>query len=228
MERNVSNSIISLLSKEEKKQLFSESKVKTYSTGHILFNQGDYAKCMYLVTKGKVTLFRLMPDGTEKLFKVFMSGDLIAEVAMFLTTKEYPMTAKIEQETELNIFHHEAIINIIMQSPELSIKIISYMGNKINHLMNTLNILTQVNANQRFIMKLAEIYNAQSLCEGKVYLTVTKKLLATQLGMTPETLSRVINKLKTNNLLEESGNSLTLPSIPLLCQSVNLPLNLFK
>ena len=102
------------------------------------------------------------------------------------------------------------------------------MSNKINHLMNTLNILTQVNANQRLIMKLAEIYNAQSLSEGKIHLTMTKKLLATQLGMTPETLSRVMNKLKANNLLQESGNTLTLPNIPLLCQSVNLPFNLFK
>lgn len=224
----MSNSIISLLTKEQKQQLFSEGKVGTYDAGHILFNQGDAAKCMYLVKKGKVSLFRLMPNGTEKLFGVFMPGDIIAEVAMFLTKREYPMTAKIEQETELNIFHHESIVNIIMQSPELSIKVISYMSNKINHLMNTLNILTQVNANQRFIMKLAEIYNAQSLCEGKVHLTVTKKLLATQLGMTPETLSRVINKLKVNNLLQEAGNTLTLPSIPLLCQSVNLPLDLFK
>ena len=224
----MSHSIISLLTKEQKQQLFFESKVETYGAGHILFNQGDEAKSMYLVKKGKVSLFRLMPNGSEKPFRVFMAGDLIAEVAMFLTTKAYPMTAKIEQKTELNVFHHESIVNIMMQSPELSIKVISFMSDKINHLMNTLNILTQVNANQRFIMKLAEIYNAQPICEGKVYLTVTKKLLATQLGMTPETLSRIINKLKAKNLLQESGNSLILPDIPLLCRLVNLPLNLFK
>ena len=224
----MSNSIISLLTKEQKQQLFLESKLGTYGAGHILFNQGDDAKCMYLVKKGKVSLFRLMPNGTEKLFGVFMPGNIIAEVAMFLTKREYPMTAKIEQETELTIFNHESVVNLIMHSPELSIKVISYMSNKINHLMNTLNILTQVNANQRLIMKLAEIYNAQSLSEGKIHLTMTKKLLATQLGMTPETLSRVMNKLKANNLLQESGNTLTLPNIPLLCQSVNLPFNLFK
>jgi len=65
-------------------------------------------------------------------------------------------------------------------------------------------------------------------CEGEVHLAVTKKLLATQLGMTPETLSRVIGKLKKDNLLRESGNHLVLPNIQLLCESANLSTDLFK
>ena len=222
------NSIITLLNQEQKQQLFAESQVKSYQAGHILFRQGDDAKAMYFVKKGKVSVFKLMPNGTEKLFRVFMPGEMIAEVVMFSDSKVYPMTAKVEQTTQLNVFAQASVVNFIMRNPELSIKIIGYMSNKVNHLVNTLNILTQVNANQRFIMKLAEIYNAQSLCEGKVHLMVTKKLLATQLGMAPETLSRVLNKLKANNLLQEAGNTLTLPSIPLLCESVNLPLDLFK
>ncbi|WP_022941798.1 Crp/Fnr family transcriptional regulator [Psychromonas hadalis] len=223
----MSNSIISLLNEAQKKVLIAAGKTETFKAGHTLFFQGDDAKEMYLVKKGKISLFRLMPNGDEKLFGVFIAGDLIAEMAMFMTPRKYPMTAKVEQETVLSVFGDETITGIIMDSPELSIKVITYMSNKIAKLMDTLNILTQVNANQRLIMKLAEIYNDQPQHEGKIHLTVTKKLLATQLGMTPETLSRVFKKLKDSGFLQESGNYITILNISLLCKSVDLAPDLF-
>lgn len=101
------------------------------------------------------------------------------------------------------------------------------MSNRIHHLMDTVNILTQVNANQRLVMRLAEIYRLQLKQEGKVFLPVTKKLLATQLGMTPETLSRAIKKLKGDGFIVESGNQITLIDIPALCDFVGLTPDIF-
>lgn len=222
------SSIISLFNKEQKKKLISVGKIEIFNTGDTLFYQGEEARKMYLVKEGKVSVFRLMPNGDEKLFKVFIAGDVFAEMAMFMTQKEYPMTAKIEQKTILSVFSYHVITNIIMHSPELSMKVITYMSNKIGNLMDTLNILTQVNANQRLIMRLAEIYNTQPQREGKISIPFTKKLLATQLGMTPETLSRVMKKLKDRALLQESGNNLIIPDIPSLCKSVDLAPNLFE
>lgn len=222
------DSIISLLNEEQKKQLFDAGKPVKYSAGYPLFNQGDSADKMYLVDKGKVSLFRLMPNGDEKLFKVFLAGELIAEMAMFMNPREYPMNARIEQDTELFAFGYRDVLHLFSGSPELSIKVMAFMSNKICHLMSTLNILTQVNANQRLVMKLAEIYRTQVVKEGTVALPVTKKLLATQLGMTPETLSRVIKKLKTDGYIIESGNHINLVNIAALCHSVDLTPDIFK
>ena len=224
----MAKSILSLLNSEQKKQLKRVETIEELTSGHTLFYQNDDAKKMFLVKKGKVSLFRLMPSGDEKLFRVFLPGEIIAEMAMFMTPPTYPMTAKIEQDSILCAYSRESIINMVTASPELSLQVLNYMSNRISNLMNTLDILTQVNANQRFIMKLASIYKMQPQCEGEVHLAVTKKLLATQLGMTPETLSRVIGKLKKDNLLRESGNHLVLPNIQLLCESANLSTDLFK
>lgn len=222
------DSIISLLNEEQKKQLVEARKPVKYCSGHQLFNQGDSADNMYLVDKGKVSLYRLMPNGDEKLFKVFLAGELIAEMAMFMNPRKYPMSARVEQDTELSAFGYQDVLNLFSGSPDLSVKVMAFMSNKICHLMNTLNILTQVNANQRLVMKLAEIYRAQVVKEGTVALPVTKKLLATQLGMTPETLSRAIKKLKTDGHIIESGNHITLVDITALCHSVDLTPEIFE
>ncbi|KMV29784.1 transcriptional regulator [Photobacterium swingsii] len=221
------NSILSLLDDEEKKQLFATSQSVHYSTGDSLFNKDDTAQSMYLVVKGKVSLFRLMPNGDEKLFKVFLAGELIAEMAMFMTPRVYPMSARVDQETQLLAFHYTDVLSVFTKSPGISTKVMGYMSNRIHHLMDTVNILTQVNANQRLVMRLAEIYRLQLKQEGKVFLPVTKKLLATQLGMTPETLSRAIKKLKGDGFIVESGNQITLIDIPALCDFVGLTPDIF-
>ncbi|PSW17251.1 Crp/Fnr family transcriptional regulator [Photobacterium sanctipauli] len=221
-------SIFSLLSDEQRTKLLSRKKVVCCKTGDELFRQDEDAQHMYLVNKGKVTLYRLMPNGDEKLFKVFMAGEFIAEMAMFMCPRVYPMSARIEQDSELSAFHYADVLEIFTGSPALSAKVMSYMSNRIHHLMNTVNILTQVNANQRLVMRLAEIYRTQERCDGKITLPVTKKILATQLGMTPETLSRAIKKLKDDGYISEFGNQILLTDIPSLCASVDLTPDIFN
>ena len=223
----MSGSILSILNEQQKEQLFLHQRTIACAAGEILFNQNEPANQMFLVERGKVSLFRLMPNGDEKLFKVFLAGELIAEMAMFMSPRVYPMSVRADQDSQLAAFGYEAITKLVYGSPELSVKVMGYMSNKIASLMNTVNILTQVNANQRLVMKLAELYQGQVTKEEKITLPITKKLLATQLGMTPETLSRAITKLKTEGLLVESGNSLALVDIPRLCQSVNLTPDIF-
>lgn len=77
-------SIISLLNETQKQQLLAVGKPLSIEAGESLFEHGQLADQMFLVEKGKVTLYRLMPNGDEKLFKVFLAGGVIAEMAMFM------------------------------------------------------------------------------------------------------------------------------------------------
>jgi CRP/FNR family transcriptional regulator len=102
------------------------------------------------------------------------------------------------------------------------------MTNRIHQLMDTANILTQVNANQRLVMKLADFYRAQSRSEENITLHVAKKLLATQLGMTAETLSKTFKKLKKDGFITEYESHITLLEIPAMCEMVELAPKIFQ
>lgn len=75
--------------------------------------------------------------------------------------------------------------------------------------MDTVNILTQVNANQRLVMKLADFYRAQSRNEGKITLPVTKKL-------------------KNDGFITECESHITLLDIPAMCEAVELTPEIFR
>ena len=225
--RKLPNSILSLLNAQEKAQLLTKRKLKRYMAGQLLFTHGESALHMYHVEKGKVSLFRLMPNGDEKLFRVFTAGEFIAEMAMFMSPRTYPMSARVEQETELSVFHYQDVLKAFTQSPETSIKVMNYMTNRIHQLMDTVNILTQVNANQRLVMKLADVYRTKNKNDQKITLPTTKRLLASQLGMTPETLSRAFKKLKAEGFITENGNQIRLLDIEAMCESVELTSDIF-
>jgi CRP/FNR family transcriptional regulator len=108
-ENSVPGSIVSLLNEEEKTQLFSKRWRLHCDAGHQLFERGEPTENMYLVKKGKVSLFRLMPNGDEKLFRVFMAGEVIAEMAMLMSPRAYPMSARVDQDTELSVFHYQNV-----------------------------------------------------------------------------------------------------------------------
>ena len=220
--------LLQLLDKNQRALLDQQSKELTLSAGDLLFEKGDIANNIYLVKKGKITLYRLMPNGEQKVFKVFLSGGVIAEMAVFMEPRIYPMSAHVAQPTLLTCYSYESLTRLFKSDTELAMKVIRFMSNRVGQLMNSLDMLTQVNANQRLVMYFAEIYRKQKQEGNRLILPSTKKILATQLGITPETLSRLLNKLKATGLIQESGACITVPDFNGLCREVDLVANIFQ
>lgn len=224
----VQSNLLQLLNKEQRALLDEQSHQLTLIAGDRLFEQGDRANNVYLVNKGKVTLYRLMPNGEEKVFKVFLSGGLIAEMAVFMAPRVYPMSAHVERSTSLTCYDYKSFNSLFKSDVSLAIKVIGLMSNRIGQLMDSLDMLTQVNANQRLVMYFAEIYRKQKQHGNRFVLPNTKKVLATQLGITPETLSRLLYKLKFSGLITESGSCITVPDFNGLCREVDLVPSIFE
>jgi CRP/FNR family transcriptional regulator len=220
--------LLQFLTQDQKSVLESESRQLTLAAGECLFEKGERADNIYFVNKGKVTLYRLMPNGEEKVFKVFLPSGLIAEMAIFMTPRIYPMSAHIDQITTLTCYSYESLNRILKSDSDLAMKVVGFMSDRVGQLMDSLDMLTQVNANQRLVMYFADIYRKQKQHGNRFILPNTKKVLATQLGITPETLSRLLNKLKHNGLIKESGACITVPNFSILCHAVDLIPSIFE
>ena len=61
--------------------------------GESLFFQGDNANSFYLVLSGRVKLFRISPDGKEKVVEIMEAGATFAEALMFMDSPHYPVSA---------------------------------------------------------------------------------------------------------------------------------------
>jgi len=169
-----------------------------------------------------------MSNGDEKLFKTFYSGELIDEMTIFTEPCYYSMTAKVDEESTIISFSNIVIKDIVFKSPILSMQIIIFMSNRIQDLLSKQTFVTPDNESQRVVMRLSEIYNDQKNKSSLFSLPMSKDALAEQLSMRPENFSKIINNLKNQQVLDEKNNRFLIKDIPLLCQSVGLPIDIFN
>lgn len=197
MENNILDSnILQLMTSEEHVTLLKSGRKTYLSKGEILFHHGDSAPVFYLLTSGKLKLFRTTTAGREKVFKSYEKGKLIGVILMFIPNACYPMSAQAEQDSEVIVIKKQVLLDLVTHSPQLAENLLGCMGAHMLDLINNIDKLTQANAGQRLIMHLAELHQIQKNSELFITLTCSRQVLASQLGMQPETLSRLFRKFK--------------------------------
>jgi len=219
--------LFSLFDEAQQQQLISSAKTINLVSGQMLFNKNDLASHFYLVKKGQIKLFRITPAGDEKVFHLFSPGGWIAEMAMFMPQPIYPMNAQAEIATQLLKVKREALHQIIENSPTLAASLLGFMSTKIVSLVNNIDKLTFINASQRVVLHLGHLYQMQGSVDNRVRLPAPKRVLASQLNITPETFSRIFRKFKSQGFIVERGDCIELHDIETMCSEVELTPEIF-
>ncbi len=186
------------LSDQELLPLLESALPRRYKAGEYLFRYEDVADNAYMVVSGEVTIYRWTPEGEEKKFHTFSKGNLVAEAAMFMSHGRYPMNARAERSTEVLAISRASLQAICMQKPEVAIKLIESMGQRLFSLVNRVDQLSSSSAGRRLASWMAD------RCKNKVepvLINFNRQDLAVQLGTAPETLSRLINKYRAAGLI---------------------------
>ena len=172
---------------------------KNYAKDDIVFHHGDAASALWLVIKGWVKLIRQTPDGNETILDLCTEGDIFGEAALFQHAN-YPYHAQIiVAETELAIIPADIIRSVIGKDAEISTSIMSLLNERVTQTQLKLEHMNTMSTGQRlgcFLLR---------LCHGRadkqmLQIPVEKHLLASYLGMKPETLSRSQQLLKTTGV----------------------------
>lgn len=74
------------LNDEQLDELMGSSQLLSVDKGEPLFRQGEPAEAFYFVIAGAVKIYRLTPDGQEKVFEVIGPRQTFAEAMMLMDT----------------------------------------------------------------------------------------------------------------------------------------------
>lgn len=186
-------------------QVVALARQRTVHENEVIFRAGDRANAFYSVRRGAVKLMRVSPDGRERVVHIINEGQNFAEAAV-LMLGSFPVTAvAVAEEVELIEFNGEKFLRLLQTQPVMPTAMISSLSMRVLRLVERIEDLTISNVDCRFARHLLRL-PARSSTEGSVVrLTSTKKDLAHQLGMTPETLSRVLRRMKERGVLRVRG-----------------------
>ncbi len=173
----------------------------------LLFSQGDAANRFYLLLAGQMRLFRLSPEGAEKVIEIVNPGQTFAEALMFLNAPRYPVCAAALADAELIAIDARDFADMLRESVDTCFLLLGALSQRLRGLIGEIDDLTLHTATSRVARYLA----ARVLPgEQSLELDVRKGVLASRLSVQPETFSRVIKSLMDKDIIRVQGNQVTI------------------
>jgi len=175
--------------------LFREASVSKLGRGQVLFRQGDAAVSLMIIVEGWVKLYRVTPAGDEVVLNVLTEGESFADAVTF-SAALYPASACAVTRSRVVVIPADHVVNCIREMPDIAMALIESTS---AHLQSMVQRVEQLTA-QSGIQRVAEFLISLSSCtQGpcRIALPYDKSLIAGQLGLKPESLSRVFAKLRS-------------------------------
>lgn len=166
--------------------------LRRLKAGAMLFHQGDRAERFYFVFSGQIKLHRVASDGQEKLVEVMRAGDSFAEALLFTGAANYPVSATALKGTLLASLHGAHYRRLLEEHPSICLDILGILTLRLHQRLNEIDTLTLANASRRVVRFLSQAQEEEC---GVVTLDVPKRLIASKLGIQPETFSRILHRL---------------------------------
>ena len=169
-----------------------------------LFRQGDLATAFFIVIDGLVKLYRLTPSGDETVIHVLQKGESFAEAVAF-TGNRYPATAEAVTDARVGRVPADHIVRCIRESPDIALAMIASTSQHLHHLVQQVEQLKA----QSGVQRVAEFLASLSLAvRGRCALALPydKLLIAGQLGLKPESLSRAFARLRTIGVIVDASH----------------------
>lgn len=187
--------------------------IDTYPKGERLFRRGEPAHAFYMVVTGKVKLYRLSPDGHEKIMRLLGPGQTFAESVMFMDPPRYPVHAEAVESSTVAAFKRESFIQLLQESFDICRAVMAQMTQRIQAHWDEIEALALLNSRYRVVHYLLGL-----VPEGKkgtivITLPTHKSLIAAQLALQPETLSRLLRSLSDEALIELDDDNVAIPDV---------------
>ena len=185
---------------------------KPLHKGGYLFHEGDSAVGFYIVQTGAINVHRVNAAGKEQVIHVFRAGESFAEGTL-ATDKGYPADARAVEASQVLLVQKPGILALLRRQPELALRMLGSMSAHLRILVGQLEDLTLKDVETRlanWLVKRCPDPNSDK--PAKIDLSMTKRVLAAELGTVSETLSRTLARFREQKLIVVKGKTITVLS----------------
>lgn len=180
---------------------------KHFPRDSTIFQYGQRAEEIYVLTTGSVKLMRTSPDGRQQILHVVEAPDAFGEAAVFAGGK-FPAHAVTLEPCNCLIMPREALLEQLHQYPETAMSLLASMSMRLRHFVQVIEDLSLRDVSSRVTRYL--LAESQRAGRRRFRLPTAKGELARQMGTSPETLSRTLTRLKDQGLINIEGRTVHL------------------
>jgi CRP-like cAMP-binding protein len=169
----------------------------------VLFWEQTEGDAMYLLEQGAVQLGKTAEDGTQVIILTLKPGETFGEVVLF-EEHRYPVTATAVTDSVVLVFARRAIRRLL-EERAFRDEFITMLMRKQRYLADRLRDRVACDVESRLLVFLRDRYGAHPTLR----IDLSKKDIAAAIGVTPETLSRLLAQRRQDGQLTWQGDCVT-------------------
>lgn len=171
-----------------------------FEGGAPLIREGDPARHVFNITSGSVRVYKLLADGRRQITGFLFAGDFLG----LATGETYVFSAEAIEPATACRFGKADYRALIRETPALEAALLDRANHELAAAQNQMLLLGRKTAAERlatFLLDLPALDPSRGTAAGQVRLPMTRSEIADYLGLTIETVSRVLTRLKTSGVI---------------------------
>jgi CRP/FNR family transcriptional regulator len=179
--------------------------------GDTLFHEGQHFHSVYAVKSGGFKLFTHQANGEDKLIGFYLPGDILGVDA--LSSGQHLSTAIAIDSSSVCEIPFKELERLSLQLPTLNRQLLSMMSKELNDERMHAELLSRKSAEERmalFILWLSQRQAKRGFNNESFRLGLLHRDVALYLGLTPETVSRVLARFSEEGVVEWRQKQLTI------------------
>lgn len=186
-------------------QLAALAVVTEVDAGRSFIEEGEPAESFFNITTGSAKLYKLLPDGRRQITGFAGPGHFLG----LAVSATYAFSAEAMEPTRFCRFSRPRLRRLLVDFPKLEQRLLEVAVNELVAAQEQMLLLGRKTAKERLasflLMQLAKVETAGAPCAAssvQVTLPMTRGDIADYLGLTIETVSRTLSRLRADGLIE--------------------------
>ncbi len=182
--------------------LVNKGRVENFDRDELVFLEGDKGDRFFFLIEGLVRIYKVADNDREVVLRHIRPGEMFGEVILF-NSELYPVNATAQRESV--IFSIKRSVFMELFSDESFMKyFVSNLFQKMRYLTERVAFLNAYDVEERFFLFIDEHYGLRPVIE----VDLSKAEIAEAIGTIPETISRMIARLKIRDVVIWNKNEL--------------------
>lgn len=184
---------------------------KPVQKSQVLFKSGEDLQALYAIRSGTIKSYTLSDTGEEQITAFHLPGDLIGFDAI-MNMKHVGFAQALETSMICEI-PFDILDDLAGKMPKIRHQIMRLMSNEIKTDQEMILLLSKMNAEEKlaaFLLNLSQRYAARGFSAREFRLTMTRGDIGNYLGLTIETISRLLGRFQKSGMISVQGKYITI------------------
>lgn len=198
-------------------EAFSKFPKRTYPKGQILVFADETPDHIFYITKGRVRMYAVSYRGDEVIVNIFKPPAFFP-MSGVINKSQNKYFYKTETETTLHIVPADAALTFLKENPEVTLDLLGRVYRGVDGLLGRLVHLMSSSAKSRVLYELfiESKRFGTSQQDGSIALDINEVDLAARAGMSRETVSREMKKIKAEGIVELTSKGIVIKDVAAL------------